>query len=138
MKRHAFLLPILLAAMPSAADDVLVVRDAWIRAAPPGAVVLAGYATIENPGEANVRLVDASSSGFARVEFHEMRMADGMMKMRRLESVDVPAGKSVAFAPGSDHLMLHEPKRPIAKGDRIELDLVDEAGGRTRVTFDVR
>ena len=98
MTRHALLLPILLAAMPSAAAGDLEVRDAWIRAAPPGAVVLAGYATIENRGEATVRLVDASSSGFARVEFHEMRMADGMMKMRRLESVEVPAGKTESRA----------------------------------------
>ena len=138
MTRYALLLPILLAAMPSAAADGLEVRDAWIRAAPPGAIVLAGYATIENRGAGTVRLIDASSSAFARVEFHEMRMADGLMKMRRLESVDVPAGQSVAFAPGSDHLMLHEPRHAIAKGDRIELELVDDAGGRTRVTFEVR
>jgi len=138
MRRYACLLLILLGAMPLAAADGLVVRDAWIRAAPPGAVVLAGYATIENRGASSVRLVDASAPGFARVEFHQMRMADGVMKMRRLDVVELPAGASVAFGPGADHLMLHEPERAPVKGQRIEVELVDAAGRRTPASFEVR
>ena len=52
---------------------------AWIREAPPGAAVLAGYVEIRNDGKADVTLTSAQSEAFGEVEFHEMSMTDGVM-----------------------------------------------------------
>lgn len=130
------LLPLLLAPALAAAGE-LVVRDPWIRGGPPGAP-LAGYATFENAGAAPVRIVAASSAAFERVELHEMRMADGLMRMRRLDMVEVPPGAAVAFAPGGNHLMLHGARAPLAPGDAVRVAFVDADGVRTTATFEVR
>ena len=132
----AFAVNLLLATAPSASP--LLVEDAWIRAAPPGAVVLAGYATLRNEGPAAVHVVGASSDDFERVEIHEMSMHDGVMRMRALERVEVPAQDAIALAPGGTHLMLHEPRRALAAGDKVVIELRDSGGGATSATFEVR
>jgi copper(I)-binding protein len=128
---------LLLLALPALAGE-LAVRDAWIRAAPPGAVVLAGYATLENTGDAAMRIVAVESNAFARAELHSMRSVDGIMRMRPLDAIEVGAGATVALAPGANHLMLREPKRTLAKGERVEIEFVDEDGTRTAAVFEVR
>ena len=130
------ILPLLFAPGLATAGE-LVVRDAWIRSGPPGAP-LAGYATFENAGKEPLRIAGAESAAFERVELHEMRMADGMMRMRKLAGLDVAPGSPVAFEPGGDHLMLHGAQAALAPGDAVEIDFVDAAGTRTTVRFEVR
>lgn len=130
------LLLLLTAARASAVG--LEVRDAWIREAPPTAAVLAGYAELANGGDAPLRVVGASSAGFRAVELHEMRMDQGVMRMRALESVVVPAHGSVRLAPGGDHLMLLDPVRPLAAGARVAVSFEVEGGAPVVVEFEVR
>ena len=134
MKR--VLLTLLLAPTLACAGD-LVVRDAWIRTGPPGAP-LAGYATFENTGGQPVSIVGATSAAFDRVELHEMRMADGLMRMRKLDVVEVPAGAAVPFSPGGNHLMLHGARSPLEPGETVAIEFVDAAGTRTTASFEVR
>lgn len=112
-------------------------ENAWIREAPPGAEVMAGYVTIRVRG-ASTALSSAGSADFARVELHEMTMADGVMRMRPLQKIELPAGEAVALAPGGLHLMLFEPKRPLRAGDRVTLELALEDRTRHSVEFEVR
>lgn len=116
----------------------LEVRDAWIREAPPTAAVLAGYAELANGGDAPLRVVGASSGDFRAVELHEMRMDQGVMRMRALPSVEVPAHGSVRFEPGGDHLMLLDPARPLAAGDRVGIRFEVEGAAPVLVEFEVR
>ncbi len=113
-------------------------ENAWIREAPPGAEVMAGYVTIHVRAGTSTALTSAGSTDFARVELHEMTMTDGVMRMRPLERVELPAGKTVALAPGGLHLMLFEPKRPLRAGDRVTLEFVLEDRTRHSVEFEVR
>jgi copper(I)-binding protein len=66
---------------------------------------------------------------------HEMRMEGNIMKMRALDKLELPAGKTVKFTPGAYHLMLLELKRPLRAGDVVPLTLEIEArdGKRTKV-----
>lgn len=66
----------------------------------------AGYLTIHG-GAQPVKLVAVTSDGAARVEMHENSMSGGMMMMKPLDSLDVPARSNVAFAPGGKHLMIY-------------------------------
>lgn len=113
-------------------------EDAWIREAPPGAEVMAGYVTIHVRANVSTALTSARSADFARVEIHEMTMTDGMMRMRPLEKIGLPASRIVELVPGGRHLMLFEPKRPLRAGDRVTLDLVLDDGSRHAVEFEVR
>ncbi len=104
-------------------DQPVQVSDAWIREAPPGAMVHAGYLEVRNLSEQDLALTGVSSPAFARVELHEMKMQDGRMLMRRLERLVVPAGDKLRLAPGGNHLMLFESKEPVTAGRKLPLEL---------------
>lgn len=132
-----FALLLLTVAGSAVAQDV-VVRDAWIREAPPNARVLAGYATIANPGPEPVRIVAAAARGFDAVEMHRMSHEDGVMRMRPLPAIDVPAGGEAVLSPGGDHLMLMRPARAMRAGDTVRIEFELENGASLIWDFEVR
>lgn len=79
------------------------------RVAPPfeGRSTSAGYFTLENKG-ADTRLTHVTSPISDKVEIHNHIEEDGIMKMRRVEGVDLIKGKPVEFRPGSYHLMMFD------------------------------
>lgn len=70
------------------------------------------------------RIVGVSSPAAKAIEMHDMAMNGSMMTMKRVESVNLPAGKTVKFEPGGLHLMVFS---PAAVG----------AGGTLPVTFEL-
>jgi copper(I)-binding protein len=120
--RYALLGWLTLAAWPALACDGLVVSDAWIAQAPPGAMALAGYAQIENRGDRPLRIDAVSGSDFGEVMLHTMREENGMLQMRMLDHLEVPAHGRVMLAPGGLHLMLMDPRRTFQAGDTTTLE----------------
>lgn len=84
----------------------ITIEGAAIRPPPGGVTTGAGYLTIRNAGAEADRLLGASSPVAATIELHTHRDVGGVMRMERVEFVDVPAGGAVTFAPGGLHLML--------------------------------
>ena len=105
------------------ADEILDIDDAWVAEAPPVAPVMGGYMKIENETDKLISITRASCPDFETVEIHEMSMSGGMMKMREIEKLDVPAGGKVELKPGGYHLMLIKPKQPYKKGDTLTVTL---------------
>lgn len=97
------------------------VSDAWARATAPGQEVGAAYMNLKSDRKAT--LTGASSPIAGSVEIHEMSMNNGVMKMRMLETMPLPAGKVIKLAPGGFHLMLFDLKKPLAAGETIEIEL---------------
>ena len=107
----------------------LIIKSAWIKEAPPNASVNAGYMMLVNSEKQLKTLQRVESSWFDRVEIHEMAMdGDGMMEMRELEALQIPAGDRVELKPGGKHLMLIDPTKPVKVGDKIDLLLTYENG----------
>ena len=73
-----------------------------------------------------------------RVEMHRMSMEGDVMRMRPVESIEVPAGATVALQPGGMHLMLMGLKAPLAAGQRVTLTLQFEKAGEVAVQAAVR
>lgn len=129
------------AASPSATTTgpAVTVSGAWVRAAPDTAQATAAYLVIANGGPAADALLSASSPGAMEVQVHETtKDSMGMSGMHPVARVDVPAGGSVAFAPGGYHLMVMGLKAPLKAGDRLELRLVFEHAGTIAVQAEVR
>lgn len=126
------LLPLVQAAPP------LKVSDAWVAEGPPVASVLAGYLTIENPGSRDITITAARCPDFRAVEIHEMRMAGGMMEMRQLETLVIPAGGRVELAPGGFHLMLIKPNKVFRAGDTVTVTLQLDDGQSLAVPMPVK
>ena len=115
--------PDTVAATPEHSDAALSITNAWIREAPAGAMMLAGYATLHNASAIPIECTAASAADFARVELHQSQMHDGMAKMAALEALVVPANGSATLAPGGNHLMLMHPARALKAGDTSTLTL---------------
>ncbi len=124
------------ATLACAADIAL--DQPWSRATPAGAQVGAGYVTIKNAGKTADKLVSVSSEVSAKVEIHEMSMADGVMKMRAVAAIDVPAGQSAELKPGGYHIMFVGLKQPLKEGDTVKGSLTFEKAGPVPVEFKVR
>ena len=120
------------------ADSTVVVRDAWVREAPPGAAVLAAYFTLENPGSKAEKLVAVSCPDFNKVEIHATEIRDGVARMRALTALSIPPHAEVKLAPGGYHLMLLQPQRALVAGMNVKLQLRFESGTRLTVIAPVR
>ena len=137
LKRSAALVALLLASCH--ADETppkIAVEDAWARATVPGQSGSAAYFTIANEGGAD-RLLTVSSP-VADASLHSTSMNNGVMRMRPLEALDVPAESTVALKPGGTHVMLMALKQPLADGGTLELELKFEKSGEQRVMAEVR
>jgi copper(I)-binding protein len=94
--------------------------------------------TIRNGTGVDDVVVAMASPVAAAVEVHTMTMEEGMMRMRKLETLEVPAGKTVALEPAQLHLMLVGLKQPLVAGTRYPLSLTFKAGGKVSVDVEVR
>ena len=112
------------------------VSDGYILAPLKGRDVTAGYFMIQNDGSA-VRLVSASSPIASEVELHTHTMADGVMKMREVDGVDLPEGETVTFKPGGLHLMLFGFGQ-IEGQTETPVTLMFEGGEELTVTLPIR
>ena len=120
------------------ADEILDIDDAWVAEAPPVAPVMGGYMKIENETDKLISITRASCPDFETVEIHEMSMSGGMMKMREIEKLDIPAGGKVELKPGGYHLMLIKPKQPFKKGDSLTVTLHTTDGQSQAVKMKVK
>jgi hypothetical protein len=67
-----------------------------------------------------------------------MTMDGDVMRMRKLDHIDVPAGGQVRLAPGELHLMLFEPKTALASGASADIAFTLDCGGSASAQFTVR
>jgi copper(I)-binding protein len=116
----------------------LTIVEPWSRALPPNAPNGAAYFRVENSGGESDRIVSARTDIADTVEIHMHEMDGGMMKMRRVESVEVPAGGEARFKPHGLHLMLFGLKEPLAGGTSYALTVVFEKAGELDVSVDVK
>lgn len=111
----------LVQAEPAAEHSHVMVEQGWIRHAPPGAPVRAGYGRIENHGSGEVIIDSAFSDVFGAVEIHEMLDVDGVMQMRPLSKLVLAAGEGVSLEPGGLHLMLYRPLKDLEPGTQLHI-----------------
>ncbi len=130
-----FLLGCASAAVAATPACTPVIEKAWIRAAPPGATALAGYAVVRNPCAAPVVVADASSGDFVMGMIHETLVENGVSRMRHAGSLPLPARGELRFEPGGRHLMLMHPKRQLKLGDKVAVSLKLADGRRVRGDF---
>ena len=113
------------------------VRSAWARASAGRAVNSAAYLIIVNSGDRDDRLTGAASAVAERTEIHAHVEHDGVMRMTKLDGLDVPAGKTVILMPGDLHIMLFRVHKPLRTGDRFDLELHFRSGVRKKVEVEV-
>ena len=112
------------------------VAQPWAR---PSAVNTgAAYFRLTNKGASDDALIGVASDVAAKVELHSMTMDDNIMRMRKEDSLALPAGKSVSVEPGGLHIMLIGLKKPLVEGETFPMHLTFEKAGGVDVTVHVQ
>ena len=126
----------MLASLPAVAQ--VTVSDAWVRGTVVGQKVSGAFMQLTSPADAT--LVAVTSPAAKTVEIHEMKMDGGVMKMRALENLALPAGKAVDLKPGGYHMMLMELTQPLKVGETVPLTLTiaDKAGNKQTIEVKAR
>jgi periplasmic copper chaperone A len=124
------------AAQAQTANDIAV-ESVWARATPPGAKTGAVYFTVVNKGAAEDKLVAAETPAAGKAQLHSITMDNGVMKMRPIASLAVPAGGEAALKPGGNHLMLTGLTAPLKQGATFPLTLQFEHAGKIEVQVEI-
>jgi len=130
------LLACLLAPLTAHAAEDVQVSDAWARATVPGQEVAGAYLTLRS--EKTAKLVKAESTVADSAAIHSMSMKNGVMEMRELTELALPAGKTVKLAPGGFHIMLIDLKKPLKVGETVPLKLTIRNRDNTLSVIDVQ
>ena len=111
--------------------------NAWARASVPGQQATGAFVrlTAQEP----LRLVGVETPVAAVAEVHEMKMENDVMRMRAVDSVELPQGVAVELKPGGYHIMLQQLKAPLVKDTQVPLTLVfkDPKGALSRLPLQV-
>ncbi len=83
------------------------------------------------------RLLAAQCAVCDHVEIHKMVDDSGIMRMRPVPFVDIPAGQTVTLSAMGYHLMLMGMTSPLHAGDSLPLTLTFEKAGQRTVTVPV-
>ncbi len=105
-----------------AAGPAVEARDAWVRATVPGQKATGAFMTLK--AAQATRLVGVESPVAGVAEVHEMKLDDGVMRMRALpQGLELPAGQPVALKSGGYHLMLMDLKQQVVAGSSVPVTL---------------
>ncbi len=122
MIKRSLLFALLICSLPAAAEN-LQITDAWIKNLPMAVPVRAGYMHISNRQSLEVTIVSLESKSFESIEIHQSLEVDGMMSMRPVDALSIPAGGSMELAPGGFHLMMMNPLEQLIPGKKVAVTL---------------
>jgi copper(I)-binding protein len=134
MKRSLIALSV--AVLSTAVFAQVTVKDAWVRATVAQQKATGAFMQLQAAQDA--KLVGALSPVAGVVEVHEMAMDNGVMKMRAVPSLALPAGKAVELKPGGYHVMLMDLKGQVKDGDTVPVTLVVEGKDGKRQNIEVK
>ncbi len=116
-------------------EPSLKVSDAWTKPTVPGASVAAAYLDIKSAKP--LRLVKAESAFAKTVEIHNMSMKDGVMEMKAVDAIEIPANTTVSLKPGGYHIMMIKIAKPVKLGDAVPLKLTFESADKKTFAVEV-
>ena len=125
-----------LAVSATAAWPQTVIKDAWVRGTVAQQKASGAFMQITSaPGG---KLLSVSSPVAGMAEVHEMVMEGTTMRMRAVESLQLPAGQTIELKPGGYHVMLMDLKQQLNPGDMVPLSLVIEGKDGKRETLQLQ
>lgn len=111
----------------------LVISHPWTRATASSQKAGAVFMKIVNHSDDADRLIGAASPDADVAEVHGHTMDGDVMRMRRVDGVDVPAEGTAVLAPGGYHIMLIGLKAPLFEETTVPLTLKFEHAGEFEI-----
>jgi hypothetical protein len=119
------------------AAPVITAQQAWVREVPPVSPAAAMFVRFHNASDKPVAITAMQSPAAERVEWHDMTMTTGHMRMTQRHQIELPVGDSV-LAPGASHLMLIALRKPLRVGDQVPVSVTLANGETLALTATVR
>lgn len=142
MKRKALLLAALtLAPIVSAAHHEskgLMIHEPYVRATPPNAPTSAAFMHIMNGSDKDRAIVSATTPAAGRVELHTVITEGEVMKMRQVNTIEIPANGDVSLKPGGLHIMLFDLKQALKEGESVDINLTFANGDKKTVKAPIK
>ncbi len=126
------------AVIAGTAADAITVADPYVPAMPPGQPNGLAYMGLTNSSDQEVALVAAEGTVAKVIELHTHVMQDGMMHMKKIEKIDLPAGKMVMLEPNGLHVMLIGLTQELKPDTNISITLLFNDGSKKAVDVPVR
>ncbi len=116
-----FLLMSVLVFSPQTWAADLSVTNAWVRATPPGQLMTAAYATLQNTSNQTLVITGVTSDVTEYTSVHETLIDRDRATMRPVQQLTLNAGEHTDLAPGGTHIMLMKLSEPLTDGQSIDI-----------------
>ncbi len=110
-------------ALAAGVADQISVVDPYVRMAPPGAKTTGAFMVIKNAGDKDTQLVKANTTVANVTELHNHINDNGVMRMRQVKEIAVPAKGEAQLKPGGYHVMLIDMKSALKDGEHVVITL---------------
>lgn len=124
------------------ADDVrrgdVVIEKAWARASAGRTATGVVYLRLSNLGATPEQLIAVATPVAVEAAVHETTREHGMMSMRPVKSVELPAKQVVLLEPGGLHIMLMHLSSPLVEGEMFPMTLTFRRAGTMAIQVEVR
>jgi copper(I)-binding protein len=117
----AVLLVLAMSGCDGNAEPAVTLSNGWARATPGGAQVAAVYARLSNTGAQSVTISSIRTDVARMAQVHETKESNGMMQMRHVDPLALPANTDIDLAPGGMHLMLMGLTQPLTVGMKFKV-----------------
>lgn len=121
-----------------AEQSSLQVKNAWIKLAPPGASVNAGYMELYNSSEKNISIDKLESSCCEKLMLHRTIYEGDGTKMIHVDKLVISAKDHLRLQPGGLHIMLIKPSPGFQLGDEVAIKMQLSNGQQQTVYFPVK
>ncbi len=104
-----------------------------------GTSTMAAFVEIQNHSEVPLNIVGANTNiaGITELHTHE-KSDDGIIRMREVESITIPASETIALKPGGLHIMLMDVKESFKVGDTFTITLTFDGGRTSDIQVNIR
>lgn len=123
---------------PAYAADTVSIKGAWTRATPPGAINSATYAQLHNTGTEERTIVGVTTKAADEVQLHTVIDEGGLMKMRQVTSISIPAGGMAELKPGGYHIMMLGIHEQLRDGENVEIEVEFANGDKMTFTSPIK
>lgn len=118
-------------------SSALILKNFWARQTIPGVKPGVVYGEIVNNGDQPLVFKAVTGDVAARIEIHDHIHDNGVMRMRKVDYLEIPAGETLMLKPGGKHIMLYERNRDMHPGESYDFTLSFEGDISQNVTAQV-
>jgi copper(I)-binding protein len=117
-------------------DSQLSIENSWARPTRGLSRVTAVYMEIKNQSD-QALVLDKVTSPLGHAMIHESVTESGLVRMKHLDGLSIPAKSQVLLKPGSYHIMITGLQKALQAGESVDLSLSFKKAGIRKVKVTV-